>query len=227
MARQVIVLAGVVAFGLALAPMPTEAGGMPAIGARPPGLAAQPAFRPTSAFGSPGGYPFSPRLDRRIPRVLDRRAAPVVFPAFPFTSFLYAPSVPYAMATDVPPPVTNVAPVTYVSPTVYVSVPVVAPAPLAAPPSTPTVVEFATGRYELRGDGTSTAYTWVWIPNPPLAPPASPPESPASTTSLASRSQVYRWTDDQGTEFWTNRPEKVPESYRPGAGGQARLAAQQ
>jgi hypothetical protein len=232
MARRAIVLAGFAAFGLALAPVATEGGSMAATGPKAPGFTAQPAFRPTSAFGSPGGFPFMPRLDRRIPRVVDRRVAPVVFFGFPFTSFLYAPSVPYAMATDAPPSVTNVTPVTYVSPTVYVSVPVVAaaPAPIAtpsAPLSTPSVVEFATGRYELRGDGASTAYTWVWIPNPPPAPPMSPPDAPVSAASTAGRGQVYRWTDDQGTEFWTNRPEKIPEPYRSGAQDQARLAAQQ
>jgi len=232
MARRAIVLAGFAALLLALAPMATEGGGMAVSGARTSGFAAPPALRSTSAFGLPGGFPFTPRVDRRVPRVVDRRHAPLVFPAFPFTSFLYWPSLPYAMATDGLPPVTSVAPVTYVSPTVYVSVPVVAaaPAPLTtppAPPSTPSVVEFPTGRYELRGDGASTAYTWVWIPNPPPAPPASPPEAPASSASTASRSQVYRWTDEQGTEFWTNRPEKMPEPYRSAVGNQARLAAQQ
>jgi hypothetical protein len=43
-----------------------------------------------------------------------------------------------------------------------------------APPA-PRVVEYPTGRYELRGDGISTPYTWVWIPNPPPAPPPPPP----------------------------------------------------
>jgi hypothetical protein len=224
-------LAGCVILSLALAPIATQAG--MAFGPQPRGSAAQPEFRPPTAFGSPGGFPFMARVDRRVPRVIDRRIArPVFFPAFPVTSFWWGPSVPYAMPNDVAPPVTNVAPVTYVSPTVYVSVPAVAAAPASiaappAPPSAPSVVEYATGRYELRGDGAGTPYTWVWIPNPPPGPPTAQPEVPASVASSMSRSQVYRWTDNQGTEFWTNRLEKVPEAYRSGVGGQAQLAAQQ
>jgi len=42
-----------------------------------------------------------------------------------------------------------------------------APAPQ---PVQPSVVQYAHGRYELRGDGVNTAYQWVWIPN---APPAA------------------------------------------------------
>lgn len=38
----------------------------------------------------------------------------------------------------------------------------------------PTVVEYPHGRYELRGDGETAPYRWVWIPNPPVAPPAPP-----------------------------------------------------
>ena len=41
----------------------------------------------------------------------------------------------------------------------------------------PTVINYPHGRYELRGDGVSTAYQWVWIPNPP-PPPAAPPPPP-------------------------------------------------
>lgn len=32
-------------------------------------------------------------------------------------------------------------------------------------------IEYPSGRYELRGDGTTTPYVSVWIPNPPSAPP--------------------------------------------------------
>lgn len=46
--------------------------------------------------------------------------------------------------------------------------------PAPAPPA-PRVVEYPAGRYELRGDGVSTPYTWVWIPHPPPAPPPPPP----------------------------------------------------
>ena len=54
--------------------------------------------------------------------------------------------------------------------TVYVQTP--APAPRYS-----NVVRYPHGRYELRGDGVSTAYQWVWIPNPP-PPPAAPPPPP-------------------------------------------------
>jgi hypothetical protein len=37
----------------------------------------------------------------------------------------------------------------------------------------PNVVFFPHGRYELRGDGITMPYVWVWIPNPPSAPPSS------------------------------------------------------
>ena len=46
-------------------------------------------------------------------------------------------------------------------------------------PAYPTVVQYSTGRYELRGDGIYTPDQWVWIPNAhPLPPPPPPP--PAS-----------------------------------------------
>src|SRR5947208_15511528 len=46
-------------------------------------------------------------------------------------------------------------------------------------PAYPTVVQYSTGRYELRGDGIYTPHQWVWIPNAhPLPPPPPPP--PAS-----------------------------------------------
>jgi len=51
----------------------------------------------------------------------------------------------------------------------------------AAPaPAQPTVFQYPHGRYELRGDGITTAYQWVWISNqtiapPPLGAPSAPP----------------------------------------------------
>lgn len=65
--------------------------------------------------------------------------------------------------------------VVYTTPTVYAvpsQVVVVKPPPL---PAVPTVVQYPHGRYELRGDGVTTQYHWVWIPNPPPPPPAAPP----------------------------------------------------
>jgi hypothetical protein len=48
----------------------------------------------------------------------------------------------------------------------------VAAAPAAASPgwTGPRVVEYAHGRYELRGDGVTVPWVWVWIPR--AAPPA-------------------------------------------------------
>src|SRR5258708_6454042 len=49
---------------------------------------------------------------------------------------------------------------------------------LASPaPPTPSVIQYPTGRWELRGDGLTIPYRWVWIPNPPTAPPS--PTSPS------------------------------------------------
>ncbi|MGE5802648.1 MAG: DUF4124 domain-containing protein, partial [Gemmatimonadota bacterium] len=85
------------------------------------------------------------------------------------------------------------------------------PAPPLAPPA-PTVVEFSSGRYELRGDGMTVPYTWVWIPNPPPAPP--PSAAPESPPSSGRRAKLYRWTDDQGVIHLTDQADNVPEEYR-------------
>src|SRR5262245_20360385 len=128
---------------------------------------------------------------------------------------VYAPPFYGASADDYAPAYTP-PPVYYADP--LVSVPAMArsvalaPAPPTSPPL-PTVVEFPTGRYELRGDGLQVPYTWVWIPNPPTAPPPSsaPPEGPPSS---GRRPQLYRWTDEQGVMHLTDRIENVPEQYR-------------
>jgi hypothetical protein len=94
-----------------------------------------------------------------------------------------------------------------------------------APPM-PGVVQYPTGRWELRGDGLTAPYRWVWIPNPPSAPPASMPPAgePMSPTPPASsrpeppgNTRVYRWTDGQGVLHLTDRLETIPERYRSGA----------
>jgi hypothetical protein len=41
----------------------------------------------------------------------------------------------------------------------------------AAPAAVEREVVYPHGRYVLEGDGVSTAYRWIWIPNPPAAPP--------------------------------------------------------
>lgn len=66
--------------------------------------------------------------------------------------------------------------------------PVAAPATLsysAVPaPATPAVqreVIYPHGRHVLYGDGVTTAYRWVWVPNaPPPPPPALVPPPPAA-----------------------------------------------
>jgi hypothetical protein len=87
---------------------------------------------------------------------------------------------------------------------------------VTAPTEMPSVVEYSTGRYELRGDGLSMPYKWVWIPNPPSAPPAAPPggASFSAAPSSARRDRLYRWTDTQGVLHVTDRWEAVPPEYR-------------
>jgi hypothetical protein len=82
------------------------------------------------------------------------------------------------------------------------------------------VVEYSTGRYELRGDGVAAPYEWVWIPNPPAAPPppvappaVTPENTPVAVMPSASR-EAFRWTDEQGVTTWTDRFDSIPERYR-------------
>lgn len=114
-------------------------------------------------------------------------------------------------------------PAYYDPPPVYNRMPVYDPVP-PIPPSTPGTVEYPTGRYELRGDGVTTPYTWVWIPNPPppppppatpqVEPPASPetPAPPDQTPSLHTR--LYHWTDEQGVIHLTDVWDSVPARYQ-------------
>ena len=113
-------------------------------------------------------------------------------------------------------------PVYYAPPVVYYAPPVVYQAPPAyySAPAIPRVVEYATGRYELRGDGVTTAYEWAWIPNPPAAPPppvepapVAPPAAPAPVMASAPR-EAFRWTDDNGVTTWTDRFDNVPVRFR-------------
>jgi len=156
---------------------------------------------------------------------------PFVRPFFPFAIVAAAPAFGYDYAyppTYYPPPAYYPPPYydppSYSPPVSYAPAPSstvsVAPAPPTAPPA-PNVVQFATGRYELRGDGVASPYTWVWIPNPPTsAPPAAPTAPPAGepgSSSIAPPARVghlYRWTDAQGVVYWTDRLDAVPEQYR-------------
>ena len=138
------------------------------------------------------------------------------FPGFvPFGGVGVGPIVVYSPPGFSDPPVYFSAPVPYSPPAPYV--PPVSPPVLYGPTGgqisvgspMPRVVEFATGRYELRGDGINVPHTWVWVPNPPTAPPAAAPMS-GDTPQPARRAQVFRWVDDQGVIHWTDRAENVP-----------------
>jgi len=85
----------------------------------------------------------------------------------------YPPPYYYPPAYGPPPGYSP--PVGYAPPAATVSVTPTQPAQ--------NVVQFATGRYELRGNGMSTPYRWVWIPNPPTAPPQA---TPAGSQPVAS-----------------------------------------
>jgi len=108
-------------------------------------------------------------------------------------------------------------PAAYDSPAVY-NPAVAAPGSVAVSPAPiPNVIQYATGRYELRGDGLTVPYTWVWIPNPPPGPPSSAaPVGPtlSGDSPAPSRAQLYRWTDSNGALHMTDRWESVPPPYR-------------
>ena len=142
-------------------------------------------------------------------------ASPVIVGAPPVEA--YAPDDYYdASGYDNPPD----DPAVYNPPVVYTQ-PVASPVPAAPPPPpTPNVVQYETGRYELRGDGITTPYTWVWIPNPPPPPPSGPPIAATpggpsvADAPFARSSQLYRWTDEQGVVHLTDRLDSVPRQYR-------------
>jgi hypothetical protein len=139
----------------------------------------------------------------------------VVAPFVPF-GYYAAPPVVYASPTVyyAPPPVVYAAPPAYSAPPAYAA----PPAPAYAPPLQQDVqpiqreVVFPTGRYVLRGDGVSTPYTWVWIPNPPTAPPGGVPGTPSG--SRETERAIYAWTDGNGVTTWTDRLSKVPPDHR-------------
>jgi hypothetical protein len=65
---------------------------------------------------------------------------------------------------------------------VYAAPPPVAYAPAlpvnaapAPPPAINREVVYQHGRHVLLGDGVTTAYQWVWVPNPPAGPPPPAP----------------------------------------------------
>ena len=90
--------------------------------------------------------------------------------------------------------------------------------PMPPPPSGPptqSVLQYPNGRYELRGDGLTAPYTWIWIPNAPPPPPAAPPVAPSVTTRQSPGSEdFFSFMDDQGVLHWTDRWDSIPEKYR-------------
>ena len=91
----------------------------------------------------------------------------------------------------------------------------------------PSVVEYPTGWYQLRGDGVTTSYVWVWIPKPPPAPsqppavipPVPPPPIGSLTPETGSdrsprRKGLFRWVDEEGIAHWTDQRESIPPRYR-------------
>ena len=124
-----------------------------------PGFRGFHGFRGNAGFGSfiPWGattsvWPSGPSYDYGY-------AAPMYYPATYYAPANYPPAslppAPYA------PPASG-----------SISVP---PVPPAA-----TVVSFPGGRYELRGDGITAPYQWVWVPNSPPVPPPPPTAPPAA-----------------------------------------------
>src|SRR5712664_133527 len=137
----------------------------------------------------------------------------------PFVPFGYYSPPPLVYSTPVvysAPPTYYSAPPTYYSPppTYYGPPPAYYGPPPAAAPLHQDVqpiqreVVFPTGRYVLRGDGVSTPYTWVWIPNPPTAPPGAPSSSVPGSANI--ERPIYSWTDANGVTTWTDRLSKVP-----------------
>jgi hypothetical protein len=99
---------------------------------------------------------------RAFPRHFSTLGVFVGAPVVVYTPPPVAFSTPFSTAAVYAPPVVFTPP-----PPILGSPPVAQPAPM------PRVVEHPAGRYELRGDGIATPYTWVWIPNPPPAPRSS------------------------------------------------------
>ena len=205
----------IVALNLALVPSVAVAGGRVAVG------------RPVTSH-SFGHHPFVGRPFVGRPFV-QHHVFPHHFfrPFVPFVSGFvpplgyYAPyySTPTYLDSSYYTPPPSYAPPAYYNPPVSYAPSYAPPAGYAPPPQSsisvapvPNVVEYPNGRYVLRGDGTTTPYTWVWIPNPPSSPPASS-QTPSDPPSRRPTS-LYRWIDERGDIHLTDSPDAVPKKFR-------------
>ena len=174
------------------------------------------------AGGHVFGHPIAPPFARRpffgkrfgqfaivLPVPIGFYGAWSPFYGYPYGGYPYGYPPPYGnypVAYDLP-----AASSAYDPPPLLSTSSAVQAVPPVPPPPMPEVVEFSTGRYQLRGDGSGTAYSWVWIPNPPTAPPADAQSIPPAQPPHA---RLYRWTDDQGVVHLTNLWDEVPPQYR-------------
>jgi hypothetical protein len=126
----------------------------------------------------------------------------------------YGAPVVYAPTVDATPAVAYAPGAVYASPSLVIYSPSVSDtiAPAPSSPPMPGVVEYSTGRYELRGDGVATPHVWVWIPNPPTGPPVQ--VSDRDDHPGPRLAQLYRWIDPGGVAHWTDRLDAVPRQYR-------------
>jgi len=60
-----------------------------------------------------------------------------------------------------------------------------------APSAPHRVLTYAEGRYEQRGDGSTTPYYWVWVPANTVAAPAPPPPTTIVIGPPVQRAVVY------------------------------------
>jgi hypothetical protein len=88
-----------------------------------------------------------------------RFARPVPVPRPPFRRPGFRAFPPVAIGSPV---------VVFAPPPIYYG-PSSAGGPAGEPAS--SVVQYPGGHYELRGDGVTLPYSWVWIPDPPSGPP--------------------------------------------------------
>jgi len=127
----------------------------------------------------------------------------------------YAPSLWYGYDLAYVPAPAYEAPPVYAAPPMYSQPGWSGISVETGPPPMPSVIPYPNGRYVLMGDGFTSPYQWVWIPNPPPAPPAAPPDAPPPADPAASqRARLYRWVDDEGVVNFTQGWDAVPERYR-------------